>query len=129
MAPALNCRMASGRALYFSIQPMPPTSDAQIQFIVNLQRLLDEGAFAASYKFALLLALADLSVEIGEDSGAPLRLTTRQLAEKFIQYYWRQAAPYVTGGDARILQQNAGQQAAILNLLRDARRENGDSLA
>ena len=28
------------------------------------------GEFVASYKFALLLALADLSVEQGDDSGA-----------------------------------------------------------
>jgi hypothetical protein len=42
---------------------MPPTSDEQIRFLVNLQRLLDEGLFVASYKFALLLSLADLSVE------------------------------------------------------------------
>jgi len=35
---------------------MPPTSDEQIQFMVNIQRLLDEGLFTASYKLALLLA-------------------------------------------------------------------------
>ena len=29
-------------------------SDEQIQFLVNLQRLLDEGVFVASYKFALI---------------------------------------------------------------------------
>jgi hypothetical protein len=40
---------------------MAPTSDEQIQFMVHIQRLLDEGLFTASYKFALLLALADLS--------------------------------------------------------------------
>jgi len=107
---------------------MPPSSDEQIRFLVNLQRLLDEGQFVASYKFALLLALADSSVERGDDSGEPLALTTAHLAEKFIQYYWRQAMPYVTSADARILQQNTGQQAAVLNILRNARRENGGSL-
>ena len=45
--------------------PEPP--DGQIQFLVNLQRLLDEGLFVASHKFALLLALADLSIEMGDD--------------------------------------------------------------
>jgi hypothetical protein len=48
---------------------MPPTADEQIKFIVNIQRLLDEGAFVASYKYALLLALADLAVEYGDESG------------------------------------------------------------
>ena len=51
---------------------MQPAADEQIRFLVNLQRLLDEGLFVASYKFALLLALADLSVEYGDDTGAPL---------------------------------------------------------
>ena len=73
---------------------MPPSPERQIQFLVNLQRLLDEGLFAASYKFALLLALADLSVGQGDDSGAALALSTDAIAVKFIQYYWRQALPY-----------------------------------
>ena len=65
---------------------MPPTSDEQIRFMVNIQRLLDEGLFTASYKFALLLALAVLSIEQGDDSGEPLELTTDTIAEKFVQY-------------------------------------------
>ena len=72
---------------------MPPTADDQIQFMVNIQRLLDEGLFTASYKFALLLALAVLSIEQGDDSGDPLELTTDAIAEKFVQYYWRQVVP------------------------------------
>ena len=96
---------------------------------MNIQRLLDEGLFVASYKFALLLALADLSVESGDDSGVPLTLTVEQIAEKFIQYYWRQATPYTTPAQARILQQNTGKQAAILNALRDSRRAHGGSVA
>jgi hypothetical protein len=107
---------------------MPPTADEQIQFIVNVQRLLDEGAFVASYKYALLLALADLAVESGDESGDALRLTTRQIAEKFIAYYWRQSVPYATAADSRILRQNAGAQAAVLNLISNARREHGDLL-
>jgi hypothetical protein len=63
---------------------MRPTPEKQIQFLVNLQRLLDEGLFVASYKFALLLALADLSVEKGDDSGAELLLNTEAIAEKFL---------------------------------------------
>jgi len=107
---------------------MQPTADEQIRFLVRLQRLLDEGLFVASYKFALLLALADLSVENGDDTGAPLILTEASIAEKFIQYYWRQAVPYPRSVDARILQQNTGKQAAILNFVRAARGKYGDSL-
>jgi hypothetical protein len=74
--------------------------------MVNIQRLLDEGLFTASYKFALLLALAVLSIERGDDSGEPLELTTDAIAEKFVQYYWRQVVPYATPGEATILQQD-----------------------
>ena len=88
---------------------MPPSSDEQIKFLVNLQRLLDEGQFVASYKFALLLALADLSVEQGDDSGAPLRLSIDRIAEKFIQYYWRQTLPYPAASEAQVLRQNTGK--------------------
>jgi hypothetical protein len=106
---------------------MPPTADEQIQFLVNLQRILDEGLFVASYKFALLLALADLSVEQGDDSGATLQVSVEKIAEKCIQYYWRQTLPYPTAR-ALVLRQNTGKQAAILNLVQDARAEHGDSL-
>jgi hypothetical protein len=47
---------------------MPPSSDDQIQVMVNIQRLL-EGLFTASYKFALLLALADFEHRIGRRFG------------------------------------------------------------
>ncbi len=51
---------------------MTPSAEDQIQFLSNLQRLLSEGGFTATYKFAFLLALADLSVELepGEESVA-----------------------------------------------------------
>ncbi len=109
--------------------PVPPTADEQIQFLVNIQRLLDEGQFTASYKFALLLALADLSVEVGDDSGASLTLSSAAIAEKFIQYYWRQAFPYPASKNPQLLQQNPGQQAAIVRILHDAHQHHGDSLA
>jgi 5-methylcytosine-specific restriction endonuclease McrA len=108
---------------------MPPTPDDQLEFLVKLQRLLDEGLFVASYKFALLLALADLSIEGGDDSGRPLPITTEQIAGKFIQYYWRQAVPYVAPAQARVLQQNTGKQASVVNIVQAARNEHGDSLA
>src|SRR4051812_32440339 len=107
---------------------MPPTSDAQIEFMVNVHRLLDEGLFTASYKFALLLALADLSIEHGDDSGSFLSLTIDAIAEKFIVNYWRQAMPYANAAQAAILRQNSDRQAAIVNIVRDARAAYGDSL-
>lgn len=107
---------------------MRPTPEEEIQFLVNLQRLLDEGLFTASYKFALLLALADLSVENGDDSGAALLLSTEAIAQKFVQYYWRQAVPYPAVAEVRVLKQNTGRQAAILNKVMRSREQYGDSI-
>ena len=107
---------------------MPPTSDEQIEFLVKIQRLLDEGLFVATYKFALLLSLADLSIELGDDSGAGLNLTTDDIAGKFVQYYWRHSMPYAAPDEARILRQNTGQQAAIVNMVRESGTAYGDLL-
>ncbi len=67
--------------------PTPPTPEEQVLFLRNIQRLLMEGLFVASYKFALLHAIADLSVVKGDDSGAKLDLDVRDIAERFIELY------------------------------------------
>lgn len=108
-----------------------PEAD-QIRFLLNIQRLLTEGLFTASYKYALLMALADLAVEKGADTRDPLPLTTLDLAEKFVGYYWRQAVPFVVtargdGGD--VLRQNSDRQAAVIRLVTDFRVLHGDSIA
>ena len=72
-----------------------PTPEFQIQFLPSLQRLLSEGLFVATYKYALLIGLADICVEQGRDDDAPLEVPTRLIAEKFIRYYWRQSMPFV----------------------------------
>lgn len=43
-----------------------PTPDRQIEFLTNFQRLLSEGLFVATCKYALLMALADLCIEHGQ---------------------------------------------------------------
>lgn len=68
----------------------------QIEILFKLQRLLAEGSFTASYKFALLQAIIDLAVERGNDTDAVLSILLSDVAEKFISYYWRQVLPYVT---------------------------------
>lgn len=55
----------------------PPSPGEQIQFLQQLQRILSDGGFVATYKFALLHALADLSVIQGDDTGDELPLKTR----------------------------------------------------
>lgn len=93
-----------------------PSSDKQVQFLLRVQRLLAEGSFVATYKHALLLSIADICVEKGDDGGGRLRIATGELAEKFISYYWRESIPYhQEGRPAAILKQNTGRQAAIIS--------------
>ena len=70
-----------------------PSAEAQLVFLGKLQRIFTESDFTATYKFALLIALADLAVELGADDGEELMVSIRQIAERFIQLYWRQALP------------------------------------
>jgi hypothetical protein len=106
-----------------------PSSDEQVQFLLRVQRLLAEGSFVATYKHALLLSIADVCVERGDDSVGRLRITTHELAEKFISYYWRQSVPYHPAGrPGAILKQNTGRQAAVINSIIRAREAYGGSL-
>ena len=58
---------------------MTDTPIGELAFLRKLQRLLAEGDFVATYKFALLNALADLSLERepAADTGAPAASSTR----------------------------------------------------
>jgi hypothetical protein len=115
------------------VNALLPDPNEQVRFLVNVQRLLAEGQFVATYKYALLLALADLAVERGDDSGAQLVIDSRELAEKFIHYYWRHCDPYApVGASAQhfdVLSQNTGKQAGIVKLVHDAKRRHGASEA
>lgn len=97
------------------------SAEAQILFLQQIQRLFGEGEFSATYKFALLLSLAELSVEQGDDSGEALDLPLISVAEKFAELYWRQLAAYSSGQSGTvpaILHQNHGAQASVIHHLR-----------
>jgi hypothetical protein len=88
----------------------------ELAFLRKLQRLLAEGDFVATYKLALLNALADLSLEREPAADGSLRVPVFAVAEKFIEYYWPQARPYrARDGNGVVLFQNAGKQAAVIN--------------
>jgi hypothetical protein len=108
-----------------------PTPEEQVQFLFKIQRILSEGGFVSTYKYALLLALADLSVEYGDDTVPSLSLNTDDLAEKFIALYWRQVLPWVAPGaeEGRPLHQAAGGKAAILDRIARAHRRSAGSLS
>lgn len=94
------------------------TAEQQLQFLRDLQLILDGGQFVASYKFALLIALADISVESTPTTDGTLPITLDQLSERFIEVYWRQATPFL---GMEPLWQNTGTQAAIISTLMDVR--------
>lgn len=96
----------------------PPSADAQLLFLTKLQRLFNEGDFVATYKYALLMALAELAVEHGRDDGDAVTFTHTQVAQKFIELYWQQATPYSSGRPetvTEVLIQNSGVQAAVVS--------------
>ncbi len=109
--------------------PAPPTAEEQITFLRSLQRLLNEGNFTSSYKYALLHAIADLCLVKGDDSGAALQLATSAIAEQFVRLYWPQVEPFPAGQHQQILRQNTARQAAVVNQLAAVRTVHGGSLA
>ena len=93
-----------------------PNAQEQLKFLKNIQLILQSGSFSSTYKFALLISLSRLSIEKGQDSGECLALDYTDIAEKFIELYWKQAVPYVFQEDGKlVLNQNNGKQAAIVN--------------
>ena len=94
---------------YLPARTSRPSPEDQVRFIANIERILSEGSFVATYKYALLVALVEL--------------------------YWRQAAPYEADGVSGVglvLHQNKGKQAgAITRLarLRDELKGNRSTLA
>jgi len=89
--------------------------------------LLDEGLFTATYKYAVLLGLIDLSLESGaEVGGDSLTLTSRQLAGKVLAAYWPQVRPLPLH-DGRIPRQNGqgSRDARIVRLIDAYKRDRG----
>lgn len=93
-----------------------PSAEEQLKFLSNIQRILEEGSFVATYKFALVLSLADYAVKNGNDDGTALHLTSHDIAESFIEYYWRQAVPFAhsdANSDLHLLKHSTGKQPVV----------------
>ena len=109
-----------------------PTPEHQLEFLQRIQSLFDDGNFAATYKFALLVSLAELAVERGADDGEPLDLDLIHIGEKFAEVYWPQTVPYssgTSGTTVEILAQNLGTQAAVIKVLLKLRSYGANTLA
>jgi hypothetical protein len=100
---------------------MKPGAEQQLQFLQHLQRLFDEGDFVTTYKYALLMTLAELAVESGGgDAEGELRLPMVRIAGKFAELYWPQTVPNasgVAGANPSVLARNQRKQAAVVNYL------------
>lgn len=105
-----------------------PPSDFQLQFLTEVQRILQEGQFTATYKFALIHSIADLCIQTEEPGPDASDLRVDHLAERFIELYWRQVAPWPGAEAARPLAQNTGRQAAVVREVIEARRRNAGRL-
>jgi 5-methylcytosine-specific restriction endonuclease McrA len=111
---------------------MKPDAERQLKFLQQIQQLFEDGNFTATYKFALLMALAELAVEKGTDDTSELVLDMCALAEKFAEFYWPQTLPYVSGTrgtEPSLLIQNKGRQAAVINALQVARNKGAATLS
>jgi len=111
---------------YLPARTARPSPEDQVRFIANIERILSEGSFVATYKYALLVALVELAIERGDDSNRELALPIRDIADKFAELYWRQAAPYEAdrvSGLALVLHQNKGKQAGAITRLARLRDE------
>jgi 5-methylcytosine-specific restriction endonuclease McrA len=90
-----------------------------VGFAEKVMTLLDEGQFTSTYKYAVLLALLDLSLENVDRAGdPPSSFTTVQLAEKVIELYWPHTMPFGAGGSAKFLLQNAGREGSQAEIIR-----------
>src|SRR6201999_3726307 len=90
----LNARALGGYSRLTMTSPPDPDRTA-LRLAERLIQLLDRGGFNATYKYAVLIALTDLCMELTGATGLPPEMiTTWQLAEKVIELYWPQCAPY-----------------------------------
>lgn len=98
--------------------PSPaPTPEAQLQLLGNVERLLSRGRFTSTYKFALLIALTNIAVERGDDSGDALRVELDDVARQYLALYWNMARPYPRVGEVLKQNREAAKPSAMITLL------------
>lgn len=89
-----------------------------VDFIAYIQRMLVEGDFTATYKYALLHAIADVCVESSNITmNSQLTISFDVIADKMIRLYWCQARPFGGRSDHLLLHQNSDshKQIAIIS--------------
>ncbi|MHA3104369.1 HNH endonuclease signature motif containing protein [Acinetobacter sp. ANC 3791] len=100
-----------------------PSPQEQLKFLKQIQQILHSGSFSSTYKFALLMSLCRLAIEQGQDNGDRLTLDYLDIAEKFIDLYWKQTLPFhFNENEPFLLHQNNGKQAGIVSLIHSAQQ-------
>ncbi|MFM7135176.1 MAG: HNH endonuclease domain-containing protein, partial [Planctomycetota bacterium] len=94
----------------------PPSASQQLEFLTKVERLLSSGSFTATYKFALLIALANIAVARGDDSEVELRVDLDELGGEFARLYWRAPRPFGSL-DAPLRQARTDGEAAIIGIV------------
>jgi hypothetical protein len=99
---------------------------SMIGFGTKVLSLLDEASYSTTYKFALLLALIDRTRQGVSSAGvAPTRLSTTSVAERILELYWPQSAPFPGTKAVGVLKQSGRGQAAIVSRLAKFRAHHG----
>lgn len=109
---------------------MSVAQQKQLDFIAYVQRLLVEGDFNATYKYALLHAIADICIEqpLNDDPNSELIIPFTDIVEKFITLYWQHAVPFGVSKQAddseALIKQNNGNQAKMITSLFECQNNN-----
>ena len=88
------------------------SAEQQLAFLRRISRILDEGKFTSTYKFAMLMALTNIAVTQGDDSGKSLEVDLDDVAREFVKLYWGMAKPYPSLGDEMLLQNREKKKPA-----------------
>ena len=92
-----------------------PTADFQLNFLRRIQWLLESSSYTSTYKFALLMAMTNLSIESAINDNSKCSISYEELAEQFVQLYWTQSLPFSHQDDDSVLKQsNARGQAKVI---------------
>jgi len=110
-----------------SVPSPTPSADFQLDFLAKVERLLSQGRFTSTYKFALLIALTNIAVERGSDTGDELEVELDEIARQYLALYWNMARPYPRVN--AILKQNreASKPSKMITLLKDEARHSQSS--
>ena len=72
----------------------------------------------------MLISITRLAIEQGKDTGAVLHLDYLDIAEKFIDLYWKQSLPFQFNQyEPFIIQQSTGKQAKIIGEIQKAQQQ------